>query len=152
MAFQVNPIREVKFYEKYKDNNNEIVEFSVTFNFISSEDIDYVELRKKMEGKQKMTIEKKVEGKDGKKEITEIEIGTYNAFLYTLRTSLVDCEGIEDPDGKPLLIKDDKGKIIVANQIAIFEAIRMLPSGEEGQPTLMDKVTKAYIGQKEKNL
>lgn len=156
MSFKVNPIREVKFHEKYEEEDGSVTEFSVTFNFIASEDIDYVELRKKMEDKQKMLVEAKEDGKvkldkDGKPIITEIEVGTYNAFLYTLRTSLTNWEGIVDLEEKPLLVKDSSDKIIQSNQIAVFESLRYLPA-QKGQPSIMDKITKAYIGQKGKNL
>lgn len=144
MSFKVNPVREKKFHHKTVDTDGTPIEFSVTFNFICSEDIDYAELRKKIENKEKLSVE------DENGKISEVEMGTYNAFLYTLRTSLTDWEGITDLEGKPLAVRNDKGEIIIAHQKAVFEAIRTLPT-EEGQQSLMDKITIAYTGYKGKN-
>lgn len=137
MSFVVNPKREVKFYHKIEENG-EVSEFSVTFKFIIGEDVDYVMLRDKSADKTPLEIE------DEHGKITKTEMGTYNAFLYTLRISLIDCSDIIDPDGKEIKIKDEHGKIIEENQIAVFEAIRI-------QKELFDKIVSAYIGEKEKN-
>ena len=91
-----------------------------------------------------------IKGEDGK--ITKTDVGTYNAFLYTLRTSLSDWSGISDMDGNVLQSKDADGKIIIANQIAVFEAIKLMPVKNENEPSLLDKITKAYIGDKGKNV
>ncbi len=163
-GFIVNPVRRRKFHhtvmptspveeekqigdagvgsvedlEKEKEKQ-EPIEFSVTFDFPIAEDIDYVKIRKKMEGKEKLVTFDEETKKD-----KEIEAGVYNAFLYTLRTALVDCEGILLPDGEPIKITDDDGKIIEVNQKGVFNAIRQ-------EADLFDKITLAYQGLSEKN-
>lgn len=137
MPFVVNPKREVTFHHTITDGE-EKTEFSVTFKFTPAEDVDYAELRKKMENKKTM----EVEDEDGK--ITKTDMGTYNAFLYTLRTALSNWTNINDPEGNVLPVKDGKGKIIETNQIAVFEAVRI-------QKELFDKIILAYVGHKEKN-
>jgi len=139
MAFVVNPKREVTFHHTYVPKEGEPIEFSVTFKFTASEDIDYVQLRDKAADKTPLIVEDKETGKE-----TKTEMGTYNAFLYTLRTSLISCEGIEDPEGKKIVITDDNGKINEDNQIAVFESIR-------SEQELFDKIIVAYVGHKEKN-
>lgn len=138
MPFVVNPKREVKFHHVINEKDKEPIEFSVTFKFTASEDIDYVELRKKAENKTPLEIVDE-QGKVDKK-----DMGTYNAFLYTLRTALIDCSGITDPDGNEIKIKNEQGNIIQHNQIAVFEAVK-------SEKELFDKIVLAYIGEKEKN-
>jgi len=150
MPFTVNPNRRVKFNAVYKDESGDEtqnIEYSVTFDFIIAEDVDYGELRSKLEDKTPVEI---IDPKTNKPQIdpkTEKPIetaGMMNAYLYTLRTSLVACSGIEDPDGNEITIKDDDGNIIEANQKAVFEAIRM-------DSELFDRIQTAYLGTKGKN-
>ena len=151
MMFKVNPVRKVTFEETFIiDPENESEEpkegkFSVTFHFAPAEDIDYVQLRKKMEDKTPLEFE------DEKGKISKTDVGSYNAFLYNVRTSLIDWSGISDMEGNPLPVRDEKGKIIEANQLAVFEAVRLLKPAKKGELSLMDKVTSAYVGHKGKN-
>lgn len=139
MAFVINPKREVKFYHTITQEK-ENIEFSVTFRWVASEDTDYVTLRDKAADKTPLEV---IDEKTGA--IKTTNMGTYNAFIYTLRTSLIDCEGITDLDGNIIKIKDEKGKIIEDNQIAVFEAVR-------SETELFNKICLSYIGEKEKNL
>ena len=151
MGFIVNPKRRIKFYHTVKEedvngNPKEPIEFSVTFDFVIAEDLDYGELRTKLDDKAPIEIidpkteKPMVDPKTGETIDTK---GAMNAYLYTLRVSLIDCEGIDDPDGNVLeIIKD--GKIIQDNQKAIFEAITKISD-------LWEKIQTAYVGHKGKN-
>jgi len=138
MGFKVNPKREVTFHHKI-EGEEEPIEFSVTFRFVTSEDIDYVELRRKAANKTIMTLVDKETGKE-----KEVKMGTYNAFLYSLRCSLISWNGFVDMEGTELPIKDGEGNIIAVNQIAVFEAAKSIKE-------LFDKIVVAYVGTKEKN-
>ena len=157
-GFIINPVRTRKFHhtiipkpvENAIEDKNETVgdvknleamepiEFSVTFDFVVGEDIDYVALREKMEDKKDLVTY------DENNKETRIEAGIYNAFLYTLRTSLVGCEGILLPDGNPIVIRNENGKINESYQKAVFEGIRT-------ESDLFDKITLAYQALNEKN-
>jgi len=136
MPLKVNPIREVTIHHTTTDGQ----EFSVTFKFKASEDIDYPKFREIMADRSLMKV---VNTETGKEE--EKDSGFINAYFYTLRTSIVGWTNIEDIDGTPLPIKDKNGKIIENNQIVVFEACRL-------QDGMMDKISTAYLGLKEKNL
>lgn len=136
--FVVNTKREVTFHHKVVQEKGEPVEFSVTFKFAASEDVDYVKLREKASDKTPLVVE------DENGKINKTDMGTYNAFLYTLRTGLQACEGIVDGNGDPVSIKNDKGVVDEDIQIAVFEAVK-------AETELFNKVTVAYIGDKEKN-
>ena len=140
MGFVVNPKRDVTFHHTIVEKEKEPIEISVSFSFVAAEDIDYVELQKKAEDK--TTFEMIDEGTGKKK---TINMGLYNTFLYTLRTSLVGCTGFVDPENNEIKIKDEDGKIIVNNQLVVFEAVRMMKE-------LFDKIIIAYSGTQEKNL
>lgn len=139
MGFVVNPKREVTFHHTIVEEGLESIEISATFDFIFAEDVDYVELQRKAADKTVLIL------KDEKGNEKEVNMGLYNTLLYSLRTSLIACTGFEDPDGKEIKIKDEKGKTIVNNQLVVFEAIRIMKE-------LFEKVVLAYTGTKEKNL
>jgi hypothetical protein len=116
------------------DHKFEDVDSIIKFHFKipASEDVDYTELRKKLYA-----------GDEIKTEDTKTP-GAYNAYLYSLRTALVKCEGIEDENGKPIIITDNDGVINEDYQIAVFELIKF-------DTELMKKVVVAYTGVSEKN-
>lgn len=94
--------------------------------------MDYAELREKMEDKKELvTVDEK--GKE-----TKVGKGTYNAFLYTLRCSLVGWNNIADENGVDLPFSEEM-------QIHVFEAIRL-------EVDLFDKIISAYTGTQGKNL
>lgn len=128
MAFQVKTNRSVTLHHTTSNGN----EFSVDFKFINAEDMDYAELREKMEDKKELvTVDEK--GKE-----TKVGKGTYNAFLYTLRCSLVGWNNIADENGVDLPFSEEM-------QIHVFEAIRL-------EVDLFDKIISAYTGTQGKNL
>lgn len=144
--FTVNPERRVKFNHVH-DDGKEKIEFSVTFDFVIAEDVDYGELRDKLKDKQPIDIidpETNEPLVDPKTKEPIATAGMMNAYLYTLRTSLVEWTGIKNPDGEDLAFKDTDGNLIVAHQKAVFEAIRMIPD-------LFEKIQSAYLGHKGKN-
>jgi len=140
MGFVVNPKRDVIFHHTIVEEDQEPIEISVSFSFIAAEDVDYVELQKKAEDKTTFEVTNEDTG-----EKKTINMGLYNTFLYTLRTSLVGCTGFVDSGNNEIEIKDKDGKTIVSNQLVVFEAIRLMKE-------LFDKVIIAYSGTQEKNL
>jgi hypothetical protein len=119
--------RDFVIEHKFEDVDN-IVKFY--FKVPASEDVDYTELRKKLSAGE--TIEP-----------TKVP-GAYNAYLYSLRTALINVEGVEDENGKPLIITDNDGVINEDYQIAAFELVKF-------DVDLMQKVITAYTGVSEKN-
>lgn len=101
------------------------------FKVPASEDVDWEKLRKKLE-----ITEIKSEQKNNP--------AAYNAYLYSIRTALVNCEGIEDENGNPIIITDNDGVINTDYQIVVFELIKL-------DADLMQKVITAYTGISEKN-
>jgi hypothetical protein len=136
MPLKVNPVREVTIHQTTSDRQ----EFSVTFKFRASEDIDYPKFREIMKDRSPMKIVNTDTGQEEEK-----DSGFINAYFYTLRSSISNWTNIEDTDGNLLPVKDKDGKIIENNQIVVFEACRL----QEG---MMDKISTAYLGLKEKNL
>ena len=121
----------------------EPIEFSVTFQFKIAEDLDYVELRDKAENKKELITY------DENNKETKQDMGTWNAFLYILRTSLVEVNGIflpgsTDEKPLPLMITKEDGSIDVECQKAVFEAIRV-------ETELFDKIILAFQGLNSKN-
>lgn len=150
MAFVVNPQRKKTFHAKHDDGlgkDDSIIEYSVTFDFVIAEDVDYGELRDLLADKSEIEIldDSGKPMKDPKTGEPIATAGMMNAYFYTLRTSLVDCDGIVDPEGKPIVITDTvTKKVNEINQKAIFEAIRL-------DADLMEKIQIAYMGIKSKN-
>ena len=148
--FKVNPVRRIKFPAVHDDGlgkDDSVIEYSVTFDFVIAEDLDYGKLRGVLEDKTPITIidPKTNEPVIDPKTKEPIETaGMLNGFYFALRTSLVEWDGIVDTDGNPLPFKDEGGKIIEANQKAVFEAIRV-------DKDLFEKILLAYSGHKSKN-
>ena len=115
----------------------EIFELEVTFTHLAGEDIDYDELRGKLNN---ITDVKVLNEETGE----EIDNNSYNAFLYTLRKGLIDCKGFTDQNGKDLVITQKNGKVNGNIQITIFEAVRTIPE-------FFEKVVTAYTGIDSKN-
>jgi hypothetical protein len=113
-------------------------ELSVTIQQIASEDVDYGELRKKMESVSDTQVI--INEESGK----TMDNGSYNAFLYTLRKSIVACKGFVDQDEKDLVITATDGKVNNINQIVVAEAIKQIPD-------FYDKIIAAYTGISSKN-
>jgi len=113
-------------------------DLSVTMELIAGEDMDYAEIRQKLDSSK--SKKKIIDEETGK----EIDSDTYNTFLYTLRKSLTACKGFTDEEGKDISIKNDKGEIEENLQIAVFETIRLIPE-------FFDKFVTAYNGETSKN-
>lgn len=148
--FKVNPVRKLKFSAKHDDGlgkETSVVEYSVTFDFVIAETMDYGQLRDILSDKTPVKILNE-EGKPIKDPKTEQPIetaGMLNGYYFALRTSLVNWDGICDMEGNPLPVRDEKsGDIIQANQKAVFEAIRL-------DKELFDRIQIAYQGHKGKN-
>jgi len=113
----------------------------IDFKPQAAEDIDYTVLMSKMADKEKMVtqVEEKDE-KTGEVKMVEkiIDGGSYNALLYSIRTSIKAwCDEFTDEDNNVLPFNQD-------NQVAVFEAVREIPG-------FFDKVLTAYTGITSKN-
>ena len=139
MVFKVNPNRNVTINHVLKDEEGNEGTFSLHLRFKNSEELDYTEYRKRMEYSQGTHTVKDEEGNE-----EEVEEGAYNAFLYTLRTSIIGAEPIADLDGNPLKIIDEEGNVNEENQKAVFEFVKSIPE-------LYDKMITAYQGHLGKN-
>jgi len=109
----------------------------VTFKNLAGEDIDYGELRNKLEAISDLEIINEDTGE-------KIDNNSYNAFLYTLRKGLISCKGFTDQNDKDLVITQKDGKINANNQLIVFEAVRQISD-------FFDKVITAYTGLSSKN-
>lgn len=116
----------------------------VGFKFLTSEQIDYGELRQTMEGKSTFVI---IDEEGNQK---EMDSASYNAFLYSIRTALFFAEGfdkeLDDGSVVPITLADryGKGKIEPEDQITVFEAIKT-------QQKLFDDILSAKAGINSKN-
>ncbi len=135
--FTVNTKRKQEFFQTIEDGEDKF-DISVTFDFIKSEDMDYVSIRDKLSDKKPILVENE-KGKIDKKDVS-----TYNALLFLLRVSLVSCTGIADEEENPIIITGEDGKVNETNQVAVFEAVKAIPE-------LFDKVVLAYTGLSSKN-
>lgn len=139
MLFKVNPKREETVTEEVVDEEGNSGTFKLHLEFQSSEELNYTEYRKRLSTSEGTEI---VTDENGEEQ--EIDEGTYNAFLYSLRTSIIGAEPIADLDGEPLVIKDEEGNINEENQKAVFEFVKQIPE-------LYDKLITAYKGHLGKN-
>jgi len=155
MAFLVDPKRRHTF--KYDEDG---VSFSVTFEFVCSEDLDLSEIRRRLSD---FDVDKKDDSK--------AQDRSTNFMLYNLRTALIECEDIlHHETNEPLKIRNDDGSINVENQKGIFEAVKNLMCkktviGDDGQPekdadgkdkiieeSFLNRIITAYVGASSKNL
>jgi hypothetical protein len=109
----------------------------VTFKHLAGEDVDYGELRNKLENISDIEIINEETG-------DKIDNNSYNAFLYTLRKGLISCKGFTDLNDKDLVIINKDGKVNSKNQIVVFEAVRQISD-------FFDKVISSYTGLSSKN-
>ena len=135
MNLKINTKRSFTIDHEFKTSTGESIPVKFYFTVLAGEDTDFNKLR------EKMSIGK-VEGLDN---IDKKTAGSYNAFLYTLRTSLVACEGIENEKNEPIIIIGKDGIVDKTLQIIVFEVI-------QSDADLLTKVITAYGGVKEKNL
>lgn len=132
MKFKVKRRKPIRIEHKIDDTTTIWVDIKPKI----SEEIDYKRLFSLTNKEGKIEITTKDD--DGKEKVIEYDSGTYNAFLYNIRASIIGwCEDFVDEDEKPLEFNED-------NQIAIFEAIKDL----EG---MFEKLTTAFTGITEKN-
>jgi hypothetical protein len=110
--------------------------YSFTFEFKCAEDLNYSELRKKINSSSgEVTL---VTEEGGKKVEQKVDSSTFNAFIYLLRTSLISwSDNIVDEDEKPLDFSE-------LNQKVVFEYIK-------SQEDLYEKVLTAFGGNTGKN-
>ena len=151
MAFVVKPDRKYSFEYEYQDGEW----VKLHFDFPMQEDIDYKKLKHSLKDISKKDYEEKMNSarkkiKNGG-ELTSDEFVTARAStrLHTkmLRMSLVNWEGFNLPDGKPVKVLDKSGHIIEGNQKAIFNDFIL------GRADLLDKINTAFGGElSEKNL
>lgn len=136
MGFKVSTEREFTVKHSHKVDE-ETYELEVTFKHLAGEDIDYDELRRKLSGVSDVKILNEETGE-------EVDNGSYNAFLYTLRKGLISCKGFTDSEDKDIIITQAGGKINSDMQIVVFEAVRTIPE-------FFDKIVTAYTGIDAKN-
>ena len=127
MNFKINTIRKFEIEHMFDDTD---VCVKLFFEKVAVENLNFDELRDKLNLK-KVAINKEEEGQVK-------EEGSYNAFLYMLRKSLIGWEGIVDQNGVVVPFNEN-------NQIAVFEEVQK-------EVSLIRKIIVAYSGINEKNL
>jgi len=141
MGFKVSTERQFTVKHTHvveTDGVKEDFPLEVTFKHLAGEDIDYGELRSKLENISDTVVINEDTG-------DEIDNSSYNAFLYTLRKGLISCSGFTDQNDKDITITDKKtGKVNADMQLVVFEAMRTLSE-------FFEKVTTAYVGTDSKN-
>jgi len=135
MGFKIKTKREFEILHTHEEDGTKY-DFKIKVKLQAGEDVDYNELRHKLEN---VSDEKIINEETG----DEIDNSTYNAFLYSLRTSIIEQTGFMDENEEDIKIIED-GKINKINQIAVFEAIRMMTD-------FFDKLVTAYTGLDAKN-
>jgi len=117
--------------------STETYPLEVTFKNLAGEDIDYGELRSKLSNLSDVKVINEDTGE-------EIDNESYNAFLYTLRKSLIGCKGFTDQDDNDLVIIGTDGKVNSNTQLVVFEAVRNISD-------FFNDVITAYTGLNSKN-
>lgn len=87
------------------------IQFSLFFEFPYKEERDYNKLREKLSR--------------GDEESETVSAG--NLAMYTIRSSMKDCEGIVDEEGNPIKLTKEDGSIDEAMQLELFEQVTDLP-------------------------
>ena len=139
MNLKINTKRSFTIEHEFRGSNDELIPVKFYFNILAGEDTDFNKLRAKMS----VGRVEALEGSENK--LDKKVAGTYNAFLYTLRTALINCEGIENERGEPIIITNKDGVVDETLQIAVFEVV-------QSDTDLLTKIITAYGGVKEKNL
>lgn len=136
--FILNPTR--KFTVKYGSPSEEGADFfEADFEFILTEDCFTEDIRKKVKELQPI-LEKDTD------EVKADKMYKQQAVIWhKIRKSLKAVRGINDFEGNPINIQDEKGNIIEDTQAAVFEFITNFGD-------VATQVLTAYLGLNTKNL